>query len=100
MQLISDKTLADIEKSLGLDLIESEKKNDVMSKIISVICSRSGIRIIKNFSDEEAKEFNLIPEDDLEKMENYILAKNPDARNIFEDEAEKLKNEMLNAEIV
>ena len=98
MQFISDKTLSEIEDALGLNLADEDKRSEMMKKVTTLISGRAGIRIVKGFSDDEAREFNDIPEEDLEKMERYILAKNPDALAIFEDEAQKIKQELLSTE--
>lgn len=95
MRLISDETLQNIEKSLGLDFLDEKKRTDTMTEIVALISSRAGLRIMKEFSEEEAREFNQIPEENLEEMENYILSKNPNAKEIFEEEAQKTKEEIL-----
>lgn len=100
MRLISENTLKNIEESLGLGFLEDkEKKSETMREIIGLISSRAGMRIMKQFNDEETREFNKIPEDNLEEMEDYILSKNPDAREIFEEEAQKVKEELLKTKI-
>jgi len=95
MQLINDKILQDIEKSLGLDVLDEIEKAVTMKEVVMLISSRAGLRIMKEFSEEEAKEFNAIPDGRFEEMENYILFKNPDAKAIFEDEAQKTKEDIL-----
>ncbi len=62
-----------------------------------MISARAGAKIISEFSEEEAKEFNAIPKGNLEEMENFIIAKNPQAKDIFKLETEKVKEELLNA---
>ncbi|MDD3190251.1 MAG: DUF5663 domain-containing protein [Candidatus Pacebacteria bacterium] len=99
MQLISEKTLQDIEESFGLDLLDKNRKNDIMKEMVSLISSRAGIRIMKELSEDEAKEFNRIPDENIEEMENYLLTKNPNAKEIFEEEAQKTKKELLNTKI-
>ncbi len=99
MQLISDTTLRDIEQSLGLDFLNTENKNGVMTGIIELICTRAGIRIMKGFDAQQTEAFNRIPEKDLEAMEDFILANSPDARAIFEEEAQRAKAEVLSAKI-
>jgi len=99
MQLISDKTLRDIEESIGLDLFGEKEKASAMKKIVTLISGSAGLRIMKQFSEEEAKEFNKIPEENLEEMENYIISKNPNAKDIFEEEATKMKEEILKMKI-
>lgn len=95
MQLISDAILEDIEKSLGLDVLEEQEKADTMKEIVMLISSRAGVRIMKEFSEEEARVFNAIPDGLFEEMENYILSKNPDAKVIFEEEAQLTKEDIL-----
>lgn len=95
MQLINDKILQDIEKSLGLDVLDEIEKAVTMKEVVMLISSRAGLRIMKEFSEEEAREFNAIPDGRFEEMENYILSKNPDAKAIFEDEAQKTKEDIL-----
>jgi (p)ppGpp synthase/HD superfamily hydrolase len=99
MQFISDNILQKIETSCGLDLLDEERKAIMMKKIIALISSRAGIRIMKGFTDEEAREFNEIPEDHLEEMERYIFSKAPDAENIFEEEAQKVIEELLSEKV-
>lgn len=95
MKLISDAILADLEVSLGLDSLAGAERAEVMKEIVSLISSRAGVRIIQKFSEEEAREFNAIPEGKLEEMEDYILAKNPEARVIFEEEARLTKEDIM-----
>jgi len=95
MQLISEEILRSLEESLGLDGLEEDEKRDTMKEIVALISSRAGLRIMKAFSEEEAREFNSIPEGMLEEMENYILSKNPRAREIFEEEARLTKEDIL-----
>jgi len=95
MRLISDYILDDIEKSLGLDVLDRGEREATMKEIVVLISSRAGLRIMKEFSEEEAREFNAIPEEDFEEMESYILSKNPDAKAIFEEEARRVKEDIL-----
>lgn len=99
MRLISNETLNDLEKSFGLDLFDEETKNAMLTDIVALISSRAGFRIVKEFSEKETEEFNQIPKENLEEMEAYILAKNPNAKKIFEEEAQKIKTEILNAKV-
>lgn len=99
MQLISDEVLKDIEKSFGLDLVDEETRSKTMTEVIALISSRAGFRVVKEFNEKETDEFNQIPKDNLAEMEAYIMAKNPKAKEIFAEEAKKIKEEVLNTEI-
>ena len=99
MKLITDKIIEDITNSLGLRFLPEEKQGEVLTGVLGIISKKAGIRIVEKFSDEEAEEFNKIPKDDLEKMEEFMIAKNPEAGKIFEEEAGKVKEELLNAKV-
>ena len=99
MKLITDKIIEDVAESLGLRFLPEEKQGEVLTGVLGIISKRAGMRIVEKFSEEEAKEFNQIPKDDLEKMEEFMIAKNSDAEEIFKEEAEKVKEELLNAKV-
>ena len=99
MKLITDKIIEDVAESLGLRFLPEEKQNEILTGVLEVISKRAGIQIVEKFSEEETEEFNKIPKDDLEKMEEFMIAKNPDAEKIFEEEAGKVKEELLNAKV-
>ena len=95
MKLINNKIIDDLFNSLGLRFFAKEKQNEIMTRILELISKRAGIGIVEGFSDQEAEEFNKIPKSDLEQMEDFMIAKNPKAKEIFQEEAEKVKEEML-----
>ena len=99
MKLITDKIIEDITNSLGLRFLPEEKQGEILTGVLEIISKRAGIRIVKKFSDEETKEFNKIAKNDLKKMEEFMIAKNPEAEKIFKEEAEKMKEELLNAKV-
>jgi hypothetical protein len=100
MKLITDKIIEDITSSLGLRFFSKEKRDEILTEVLEVISKKAGIRIVEKFSDGETEEFNKISKDNLEKMEEFMIAKNPEAGKIFEEEAEKVKEELLNAKVV
>ena len=100
MKLITDKIIEDITNSLGLRFLPEEKRDEILTEVLGIISKRAGIRIVEKFNDEEAEEFNKISKDNLEGMEEFMIAKNPEAGKIFEEEAEKVKEELLNAKVV
>ena len=99
MKLITDKIIEDVADSLGLRFLPEEKQGEVLTGVLGIISKRAGIRIVEKFSDEETEEFNKISKDDLEKMEEFMIAKNSEAEKIFEEEAGKVKEELLNAKV-
>ena len=99
MKLLNDKIIEDLNESLGIRFLEEEKKSEILTRVLELVSKRAGLRIIEELSDEETAEFNKISKDNLEQMEDFMLAKNPGAEKVFENEAEKVKEELLNAKV-
>ena len=99
MKLLNDKIINDLNEFLGIRFLEEEKKSEILTRVLELVSKRAGLRIIEEFGDEETAEFNEIPKDNLEQMEDFMLAKNPGAEKVFKDEAEKVKEELLNAKV-
>jgi len=95
MKLIDKKMIDKLEEDLGLKFLAEEKRDDMMGRILELITKRAGLRIVENLSEEELKEFKEIPAGDTEKMEEFLLAKNPEVKDIFVEEMEAVKKEML-----
>ncbi|MBW6440928.1 hypothetical protein K0B03_02730 [Patescibacteria group bacterium] len=94
MKLINDKIIDDLFESLGLRFLAKEKQDEIMTRVLELISQRAGLKIVEVFSDEETEEFNQIPKDNLEQMEDYMVLKNPKAAEIFRNEAEAVKKEL------
>ena len=99
MKLLNDKIINDLNKSLGIRFLPEEKKSEVLTRVLELVSKRAGLRIIEKFNAEEIAEFNKIPKDSLEEMEGFMIAKNPDTESIFSDEAEKVREELLDAKV-
>ena len=99
MKLITDKIITDVADSLGLRFLPEEKQGEILTGVLGIISKKAGIRIVEKFSEEEAEEFNKIPKDNLEEMEEFMIAKNSEAGKIFEEEAGKVKEELLDAKV-
>ena len=95
MKLINNKIIDDLFESLGLKFLAQQKQDEVMTRVLELISQRAGSKIVEGFSDQETKEFNEIPKDDLEQMEDFMILKDPEAGKIFEQEAEAVKKELL-----
>ena len=95
MKLINKKMIDELAEELGLGFLAEEKRDEMMGRILELITKRAGLRIVENLSKEELKEFKEIPQGDTEKMEEFLLAKNPEVKGIFIEEMEAVKKEML-----
>ncbi|MEA1937346.1 MAG: DUF5663 domain-containing protein [Patescibacteria group bacterium] len=99
MKLINDKIISGLNEELGLRFLSEEKRSEILTRVLELVSKRAGMRIVEKFSDEETAEFNKIPKDNLEQMEDFMLAKNSGAEDIFSNEAEKVKEELLSAKM-
>ena len=95
MKLIDEKTTEYLIESLNLSLMSEEDRNKVLIEVLELISKRAGVRIMENFSEEEIAEFEAIHKNDLEKMEEFLIAKNFDAKKIFDEEVKTTKDELL-----
>ncbi len=99
MKLIDDKMIEDIIDSLGLRFLSVEKRNEILTMTLELISKRASIRIIESLNDAEVGEFNGIPKNEFEKIEDFLISKNPNARTIFEEELAKTKKDILSSKI-
>lgn len=99
MKLINDEIIDELIKSLGIRYLPEDKRSEVLTRVLELVSKRAGLRIIEKFNAEEMAEFNKISKDSLEEMEDFMIAKNPDTEDIFNDEAEKVREELLNAKV-
>lgn len=95
MKLIDDETIKYLIESLNLDSMSEENRNEVLTNVLELISKRAGVKIMEDFSEEEITEFEAISESDLEKMEEFFIAKNSDAKKIFDEEVKITKDELL-----
>lgn len=95
MKLIDEKIIDDLFESLGLRFLAEKEQKEIMTRILELISKRAGLKIVEKFSNKEVEEFNKIPADDLARMEDFMLAKNANAKKIFQQEAELVKEEIL-----
>ncbi|MCK4799769.1 hypothetical protein KAS31_02215 [Candidatus Parcubacteria bacterium] len=95
MKLIDEKTTEYLIESLDLSLMSEENRNKVLIEVLELVSKRAGARIMENFGEEEIAEFEAISKNDLEKMEEFLIAKNSDAKKIFDEEVKTTADELL-----
>lgn len=99
MKLISDEIIKDLETSLGLNLFPEKERGELLTEVLEVLSKQAGTKIIKEFTHEQAKEFNKISKENLEEMEAFMIKNNPKAFEIFKDEAIKIRERLLNSKV-
>lgn len=99
MKLIDEKIIDDLFESLGLRFLAQKEQSEIMTRVLELISKRAGLKIVEKFSNQETEKFNKIPADDLAQMENFMIAKNANAKKIFQEEAEMVKEEILRENI-
>ncbi|MDF1497849.1 MAG: DUF5663 domain-containing protein [Patescibacteria group bacterium] len=95
MKLINDIIIEDLKESLGLNFLPKEDSHKILTDVLSLISKRAGMRIVEDLNEQELDEFEKIPKDDFEEMEKFLMSKNPKTKNIFDEEVDKVKKEML-----
>lgn len=96
MQLINEANLAELEKSLGFNNLTDQARKAAHQDLINVISGRGTMRIIKNLSEAERQDFNAVATNATpQKVAELLLEKAPLAREIFQEELEKLKVELI-----
>lgn len=97
MKLIDDKMIEDLVESLGIRFLPLKKRNEILTMTLELISKRAGMRIVENLSETEVNEFNEIQKNELEKIEDFLISKNPHAKIIFQEEIEKTIKDILNS---
>ena len=95
MKLINDKLINDLKDSLGLKFLSEDDSQKILTETLNLISQRAGFRIVENLSENEIDEFEKIPKDDFDEMEKFLMTKNSNAQNIFSEETELVKKEIL-----
>lgn len=99
MKLLSDKMIEDLKISLCLDLMAEKERNELLTNILEVISQQASSVIMKGLSDEKVNEFNMIPKDNLDAMEDFLIKNNPASPEIFSRIAMETKEKLLNSKI-
>lgn len=99
MQLINETALAEMEKALGFENLKDEVRATIHQDFINVISGRAAMRIVKNLSEKEAKAFNVQAQNATQaEISELLLAKAPNAKEIFQEELERLRIELEGTE--
>lgn len=86
-----DKLLA----AMGLEGLEGEDKRSALQSILYTLNIRVGRRMVENFSDRQADEFERLSRrgSDPEKLIYWLVANVPNYRQLVEEEAARLRDE-------
>ncbi len=93
---VKEKTSQDIFEALGATDLPEDEKGALLGKMIEAVETRVLTRIIELLPEEEAKALNKFAEDDdFESAQKLMTEKVPNLEQIYKDETEKLRNELI-----
>lgn len=99
MKLIDDKTIENLSESLGLKFMPENKRGEILTMVLELASKRASVRIVENLSDKDVEKFEMISKSEFDKIEDFLISKDPNAKSIFLEEIEKTKGEILNMNI-
>ena len=93
---VASKFKEDIFTALGAAGISDEEKGDLLARMVDLVDSRSLDKIIDSLNETQMAELKVIIEkDDTEAWEKFVETNVPHYMQIYQDEAEKLRQEMI-----
>lgn len=93
---LKEKVKDDIFDALGANDISEEEKGALMVSMIDLINSRSLEKALDAMTPEQQEKLNaMIDKDDPEVFESFLLGAVPNYPQIIEDEARKLREELI-----
>ena len=95
MKLIDEEITKYLADSLSLNSMSAENRNEVLTKVLEVISEKAVLKILDNSDIKAIENFNKIPKDDMEKMEEFLMEYNSNSKKIFFETAKEIVNAML-----
>ena len=93
---LKEKAEKDIFEILGAKDIPDEEKGAILAKMVEVVSGRAIARLGEELSDEDRQKLEeLISADDTEAVDRFIIEKAPGFDSYFEEEAKKLRQELI-----
>ena len=86
----------DINKRLGLEILDPEVAKTMLATFYNTLDDRRGIAIAERLNDEQMSRFIDLKQDgsDDQAVEDWLVAAIPDYETLVDTEAEKLLNEI------
>ena len=93
---LKEKAGKDLFEVIGAKDIPDEEKGAIMAKMVEVVTGRAVARLGEDLSEEDRQKMEeLISADDAEVINTFIKEKAPHFDSYFEEEASKLRQELI-----
>ena len=93
---LKEKAEKDLFEVIGAKDVPDEEKGAILAKMVDVITGRAIARLGEELSPEDRQEMEeLIGADKTEEVNSFILEKAPNFDTYFEEEAKKLRQELI-----
>lgn len=81
---------------IGMGGLNDVEKGAVLADLLESIQTRALHRVVEDFTEPQLQELQeVVKTDDPEKLEEFLLANAPNFPSIYEDEAKKLREELI-----
>lgn len=96
LKSLKEKAEKDLFEVIGAKDIPDEEKGVILAKMVEVVTGRAIVRLGNDLSEEDRQKLEeLITADDTEAVDAFIAEKAPGFDSYFEDEAKKLRQELI-----
>ena len=93
---VKEEVGKDIFEAIGAQDLPEDEKGKLLSQMLEIVQTRVLTRIIELLPEEEAQKLNEFAEkDDFDGAEAFIVEKVPNLEQIYKDEADKLRQELI-----
>lgn len=93
---LKEKAKKDLFEVIGAKDIPDEEKGAILAKMVEVVTGRAIVRLGNDLSEEDRQKLEeLITADDTEAVDSFIAEKAPHFDSYFEEEAKKLRQELI-----
>ena len=85
-----------IMEEMGLSALDDKRKQEIMDKMIGLVCDRIILKLMGRISDVEVDEANeIMTSEDEDRQLEFLRIKMPDFNEILDEEINAVKAEIL-----
>ncbi|HPM38995.1 MAG TPA: DUF5663 domain-containing protein [Candidatus Pacearchaeota archaeon] len=85
-----------IMEEMGLSALDDKRKQEIMDKMVGLVCDRIILKLMGRISDVEVDEANeIMTSEDEDRQLEFLRIKMPDFNEILDEEINAVKAEIL-----
>ena len=85
-----------IMEEMGLSALDDKRKQEIMDKMVGLVCDRIILKLMGRISDVEVDEANeIMTSEDEDRQLEFLRIKTPDFNEILDEEINAVKAEIL-----